>query len=752
MDFIVFKFHHDHKEKQILIRRDDVTLGYLRLQTRKVFKLPKNFRFALSYELIKPGHENDEPPNRHYYCSRPDERPDKLLMNDQQLAKIRTGRRKNHNDTAVRIIVHTSPNIVGQYYQQASPIKSKSIQNLHQKGISKSPQEKRNYRSISTRSKKAKNKDARIVKIRADNTYDYNLPPPVWEIFLKSVLNNPQNIDKLKMIYKNNSNDPKKKYNISDYINPVDLIVRKMENELGIQGREVKVTKPPSKEYCTCDHYDSDKGSNAAISVINHRRERLSLDSRKSPDNTQKEKPSPSKIKEIERKFLDVGYDSDDVFANNPSTLMGAKYKVVRKFEKIKEEPPKPVPPSPPPPPKDDICPDCKKPKLIDAISHYDTIQSKINGTLSINSDALQSPNFRRGKDTDSDTPLEKSLAERTHSVREPKKVIRKKRRKRKKKSQMSKASLLSTPRQCMRHCCIAKRIAEDAISSQRSKSSLCKSPQKFNFSSKAMIKSLNKNKLHKKAKIQTNTTFDHHHARTENASLLKEEPTIPSLHHNPHPKPLNEDPSLTYQQKGHSKQKLRFNLIHNQQRLNQSQENTVPSKQIKGLNTTLKSRIKISNRRNVRRENGKVEEVGKRGRKASMVSNGVSRRKYKKTSPKLLPEEFTDKGGHHQTYSVKQTKNREGKKIKHLGKSSTFHMPQQDLSNNLSNSNIEYSNYHQTIHPKSDMPKFIRNGYRKNGFKSTNPQGTRLPLVKNGSRELRPYGQDSKALNFGRK
>lgn len=40
-------------------------------------------------------------------------------------------------------------------------------------------------------------------------------------------------------------------------------------------------------------------------------------------------------LKEIERKFMDVGYDSDDVFANNPSSLMLAKVKVVRKFEQI---------------------------------------------------------------------------------------------------------------------------------------------------------------------------------------------------------------------------------------------------------------------------------------------------------------------------------------------------------------------------------------------------------------------------------
>lgn len=53
---------------------------------------------------------------------------------------------------------------------------------------------------------------------------------------------------------------------------------------------------------------------------------------------------------------MDVGYDSDDVFANNPSSLMLAKVKVVRKFEKIDIPLPPPPPPLPLPEPEPEKC------------------------------------------------------------------------------------------------------------------------------------------------------------------------------------------------------------------------------------------------------------------------------------------------------------------------------------------------------------------------------------------------------------
>jgi len=184
--------------------------------------------------------------------------------------------------------------------------------------------------------------------------------------------------------------------------------------------------------------------------VVHHAEDKMKFDSQFPQAEPVEQKKALRK--EIERKFLDLGYDSDDVFANNPSTLMGAKVKVMRKFEEIELNSPKsktkPQPPPPSPPPKDDKCPNCKKPKQIDTISQYETLQSKINPTISINSDHFVSPHYKRGKDSDTETSLEpKSIQERRNSVKEPKKVIRKRRKKKKKDT----INRLSTPRQSMR-------------------------------------------------------------------------------------------------------------------------------------------------------------------------------------------------------------------------------------------------------------------------------------------------------------
>lgn len=98
----------------------------------------------------------------------------------------------------------------------------------------------------------------------------------IIESFWKSILNDQNNIKKLKNLYENLSANPKPEYNIGDYINSIDQIVRKVETELGIQDREIKITKSPSREWCTCDD-DSDIGSKAA-SVINHTDERNKID------------------------------------------------------------------------------------------------------------------------------------------------------------------------------------------------------------------------------------------------------------------------------------------------------------------------------------------------------------------------------------------------------------------------------------------------------------------------------------------
>ena len=261
MDFIVFKFYFKDGYKEKLIRRDDVTLGYLRLQTRQVFKMKERKKFALSYEMEKPGDEDKPLVNRHYYCCQPKLRPDKLLVSDRQMAKVRKGRRKGHVDTCIRIIVHDEPELIQKYYQDSSPIASQSkkeeaFKERAVKSSSRSPaRSKSRSKSVINNSqskvspKTIKKEFLSSVKIKADNTYDYRLPPSIIESFIKSVLNTDENMQKLKALYENLSSNPKPTYSILDYVNCMDMMVRKVEVELGIQDREVKITKCPSTEW-----------------------------------------------------------------------------------------------------------------------------------------------------------------------------------------------------------------------------------------------------------------------------------------------------------------------------------------------------------------------------------------------------------------------------------------------------------------------------------------------------------------------
>jgi hypothetical protein len=120
MDFITFKFMFDDRGKELLIRRDDVTLGYLRLMTRKVFKFTERKKFALSFEVLKHGQQSESPKNRHHFCCQPRLRPDSLLMSDRQLVKLRKAIRKRHFDTVVILYVHTEPAIIKKYYDETS--------------------------------------------------------------------------------------------------------------------------------------------------------------------------------------------------------------------------------------------------------------------------------------------------------------------------------------------------------------------------------------------------------------------------------------------------------------------------------------------------------------------------------------------------------------------------------------------------------------------------------------------------------
>jgi hypothetical protein len=114
-------------------------------------------------------------------------------------------------------------------------------------------------------------------------------------------------------------------------VNTIDGIVRKIETELGIQDREIRITKSPAREWCTCDD-DSDIDSEKAATVIVHP-DKKKIES--NSDNTAEVRINNTFMKETERKFMDMGLDSNDVFAMNPSSLMLAKMKVVRKFDRI---------------------------------------------------------------------------------------------------------------------------------------------------------------------------------------------------------------------------------------------------------------------------------------------------------------------------------------------------------------------------------------------------------------------------------
>lgn len=107
MDFIFFKFIYGKHGKNLLIRRDDVTLKYLRLQTRQLFRIPKDQKFALSIEFLKDNDSSVSPTNRHYYCMHPNERPDKLLTTDKQLSQIRNSRRNKYKDTKILVNIYT---------------------------------------------------------------------------------------------------------------------------------------------------------------------------------------------------------------------------------------------------------------------------------------------------------------------------------------------------------------------------------------------------------------------------------------------------------------------------------------------------------------------------------------------------------------------------------------------------------------------------------------------------------------------
>lgn len=189
------------------------------------------------------------------------------------------------------------------------------------------------------------------MKIKADNTYNYKLPPSIIEVFWKSILNSNDALKQLTMLYESGVANPKSSYNILDYVNTIDGIVRRVELELGIQDREMKVTPVP--DVCTCSPKNITDCDSMFTSMLAQKQEvKVKVDS-----GIQTEERDPVKIlKEIEKNIESVGYDSDDVFANNPSTLMMAKVKVPKKAKPVVPELPKIIP-KPEPKLKDNTCP-----------------------------------------------------------------------------------------------------------------------------------------------------------------------------------------------------------------------------------------------------------------------------------------------------------------------------------------------------------------------------------------------------------
>lgn len=120
--------------------------------------------------------------------------------------------------------------------------------------------------------------------------------------------------------------------------------MRRVERDLDIQDRDVKVgldsTKFTEIEKSTFRNR-SDSESIFDSNIANQRESKVKIDEKtqtlegtmNKPLEDTLEKPlenTKSSIPEKDVKLRDVGYDSDDVFANNPSSLMLAKFKVVR--------------------------------------------------------------------------------------------------------------------------------------------------------------------------------------------------------------------------------------------------------------------------------------------------------------------------------------------------------------------------------------------------------------------------------------
>jgi len=352
MDFIFFKFVHNRRGKNLLIRRDDVNLRYLRKQTRQLYQITKDNKFALSMQMINEKNEPMHSTSRHYYCTHPNEKPEmsntfydghnfcELLISNKQLQYIRKGKRKNHADTRILITVHTDSDSLKQFYTSTSPVAARKGINkafMTQRGSSKKKGHSRSRsRSSSLNSSLSKSPyrtrkvretyktPIRIIKMKVDNTYDYKLPPFYLEAFAQYMLESDEGMRKLYELHQNYPLKSKSWYNVVDYINSMDYAVRSMEIGLGLQNGGVNVSQFP----------------NLAEAAEKARKGRES--NRSVTDRTRKNNESfDSVLRDDARGTLEIEdtlTDNDDVFANNPSNLMLAKIRVKTKKEKPKTD------------------------------------------------------------------------------------------------------------------------------------------------------------------------------------------------------------------------------------------------------------------------------------------------------------------------------------------------------------------------------------------------------------------------------
>lgn len=149
--------------------------------------------------------------------------------------------------------------------------------------------------------------------MKVDNTYDYKLPPYYMEAFLQYMLESDEGMRKLIDLHEKYPLKTKKAYNVVDYINSMDYVVRLMEIGLGMQ-------------------YGGFNNSLNVDAVNQARKGKESEDDLSPLDNrlnVTQDNRDPNINNSIE--FEDAEIDSEDVFANNPSNLMLAKVKVKRK-------------------------------------------------------------------------------------------------------------------------------------------------------------------------------------------------------------------------------------------------------------------------------------------------------------------------------------------------------------------------------------------------------------------------------------